>query len=72
MKATPQAKEDLKSFLQDVIKSVPKEKKEEVPSIKDQADQRSDFKGGGSPTSDSQEIPEDELRHMLEVPKRNG
>ena len=72
VKATPQAKEDLKSFLQDVIKSVPKEKKEEVPSIKDQADQRSDFKGGGSPTSDSQEIPEDELRHMLEVPKRNG
>lgn len=66
VKATPKAKEDLKSFLQDVIKSVPKEEK------KDQASQKSDFGGIGSPTSDAKEIPEDELRHMLEVPKKNG
>ncbi len=58
-KATSKGREDLKSFLQDVIKSVPKQEKEKPVAPLPHTD---------APT----EIPEVELKQMLEVPRENG
>lgn len=65
-KATPKGKEDLKSFLQDVIKSVPTRRSPAASSAEHVSN--SEKSSPSAPT----EIPEAELKQMLEVPKENG
>ncbi len=65
-KATPKGREDLKSFLQDVIKSVPPRR----PPAADSAGQANNSEK--SSPSVPAEIPEAELKQMLEVPRENG
>jgi len=65
-KATSKGKEDLKSFLQDVIKSVPPHRSPAVDSAGHA--NNSEKSSPSAPT----EIPEAELKQMLEVPEENG
>jgi len=67
VKNTPQAKEDLKSFLQNIIGSTPKRvqpKNEEVPTTNPEKSLRD--LGASKPN----EISEAELKGMLEVPRK--
>lgn len=64
-KATPRAKEDLKSFLQGIVGST-------TPAQVPQKEAVSHAVDDPMVPQKKQEIPEDELRTMLEVPRKTG